>query len=238
MIVKAVLLFNFIFIFSHLLWSQTSIPENEVTTPTSNQQATLDMAEAPKAKANLIKKPSLRPRLKPRPKKTTYPNTFEWFAMAGVWKENSLLLKDDSTEYKIDTLNTVTRLGLIHVFYNARLFARYGLIIGQSENSSAVDNFAYFQRSVLLTGGELALGYHLFYNSEITLGISLGGIYRTIKHSLPSEEYRFKTTAQAIPNLSLELSWKLSEKWIWRQSVGTQGKPLDTLWSAGFSFLF
>jgi len=158
--------------------------------------------------------------------------------MAGLWKENSVLLKNDTTEFKINTLNTVARLGLVHTFYNAHFFARYGLIAGQSENNSAVDDFLYFQRSVSLSGAELGFGVNLIRNTHIALGLYLGGLYRSIKHTVPSEEYRFKTATRTIPNLSLELAWKISQHWSWRQSIGSQGYPLDTLWSAGIGLIF
>lgn len=170
--------------------------------------------------------------------KKSYPNSIQVYAMAGVWKENSLLLKGDGTEYKINTLNTVSRIGGVYTFSDGRFFTRYGFIMGQSENSSAVDNFAYFQRSVSLTGVELGLGANLLRSSNVSLGLSLGGIYRIIKHTIPSEEYQFSTGSRVLPNLSFDFVWRFSNNWCWRQSIGSQGQALDTFWSAGFGYIF
>jgi len=173
-----------------------------------------------------------------KPSAATYPNHIQAIIMAGIWKETTLLERNDGATFKINTLNTVARLGLIYTFSNALFFTRYGFVVGQSENMSDVDNFSYFQRSVSLSGVEIGAGVNLFRGPNISLGLALGGIYRIIKHTLPGEEYRFKTSSRGIPHLSLESNWKFSQRWNLRQSVGTQGFPLDTLWSFGFGFLF
>lgn len=170
--------------------------------------------------------------------KKNYPKYVQLYAMVGVWKEQSLLSKGDGSEYKINTLNTVTRFGGVYTFSQGYFFTRYGFIIGQSENSSAVSNFAYFQRSVSLTGGEVGLGVNVLRTDKVNLGLSLGGMYRIIKHTTPSEEYRFGTGSRALPTLSLDLAWRFSDHWGWRQSIGSQGQTLDTFWSAGFSYIF
>lgn len=169
--------------------------------------------------------------------KTSYPNFIQVYAMAGIWKEQSLLLKGDGSKYKINTLNTVTRIGGVYTFSNGHFFTRYGFIMGQSENSSAVDNFAYFQRSASLTGVEVGLGANFLRTPNIAFGLSLGGMYRIIKHTIPSDEYQFSTGSRALPNLSFDLAWRFSNHWSWRQSIGSQGQSLDTFWSAGFGYI-
>ena len=163
-------------------------------------------------------------------------NTIQWFTMLGFWKEHSLLNKTDGNFYKINTLNSVARLGIVHSFYNARFFYRIGGIVGQSENQSAVDDFSYFQRSVKLTGAELALGWNILRAKEYSFGLSIGGLSRTIMHTVPNENYIFKTKTKTLPQATLELMWQLSSNWYWRQSVGSQGQPQDTFWSLGLGY--
>lgn len=163
-------------------------------------------------------------------------NTVQWFTMLGFWKEHSLLNKTDGSFYKINTLNTVARLGIVHSFYNARLFYRIGGFFGQSENQSAVDDFSYFQRSVKITGAEFALGWNILREKEYSFGLSIGGLSRTIMHTVPNENYTFKTKTKALPQATLELMWQLSSNWYWRQSVGSQGQLLDTFWSIGLGY--
>lgn len=157
-------------------------------------------------------------------------------AMVATWREESLLTRSDGLEYKLNTLNTVGRIGLTHYLSNAKYYLRYGLVLGHSENGSAVDTFDYFQRSVLLVGAEAAIGIPFFLSPGVEMNFSLGGIYRTIKHSLPSSEYKIVTQSRFIPLISLEYLWRLSQSVYWRQAVGTQGKLGDTYWSGGFGY--
>lgn len=163
---------------------------------------------------------------------------FEILAMISSWKENSILQRNDNAEFKIDTLNTVGRFGIQQHFWSRHLWIYYGFVIGQSKNSSAVDDIYYYQRSVVLTGGELNIGVPLISSSTSELSLVLGGISRTIKHSVPTEDYQFLTATKSLIMASFHLSWMLSDSISWQQSIGTQGRPLDTLWSAGFGYKF
>ncbi len=160
----------------------------------------------------------------------------QWYATVATWRESSIITRSDGVENKLNTLNTVGRFGLTNYFGGGKYYLRYGLLLGHSENGSAVDAFLYFQRSVLLTGAEAALGIPFYLSPGVEMNLSLGGIYRTINHSVPSSEYKVTTKARFIPMIALEYLWRLTQSVYWRQSVGTQGKAGDTLWSAGFGY--
>ena len=115
---------------------------------------------------------------------------------------------------------------------------KFGLVIGQSENSSAEANISYFQRSVLLIGAEGAVGIPIIQQHENEFSIVIGGIVRSIQHSVFNSSYKFTTKNRFLPSFSIEYSWKLNEEWSWRQAVGTQGGVGDTLWAAGFGYLW
>jgi hypothetical protein len=110
------------------------------------------------------------------------------------------------------------------------------LAAGHSANGSAIDDFAYFQRSVLLAGAEAAVGVPFFLSPGVEMSATLGGVFRTISHSLPSNDYKFKTASQFVPLATLEFLWRLSSSIYWRQGVGTQGKVGDTYWTAGLGY--
>lgn len=160
----------------------------------------------------------------------------QWHAVVSTWKEESLLLKNDGTDFKINTLNTVGRLGLTHYASGGKYFFRYGIVLGHSENDSAVDTIDYFQRSVLLAGLEGHVGLPFFLSSGVEMSLTLGGIYRMISHAVPSADYKFNTKAKFLPLIGLDYLWRLSQDWYWKQGVATQGKLNDTLWMAGLGY--
>ena len=171
-------------------------------------------------------------------KNRIYSKKIEIIALASTWREESLLNRSDIITYKINTLNTVGRLGFLNYFSGRKYFMKFGLVLGQSENSSAEENFSYFQRSVLLIGAEGAIGIPIIQQKENELSIVIGGIVRSIQHSVINSNYKFTTKNRFLPSFSIEYSWKLNEVWSWRQAVGTQGRSGDTLWAAGFGYLW
>jgi hypothetical protein len=155
-------------------------------------------------------------------------------AMIGTWREVSVLRRSDGVEYKINTLNSVGRLGSVQYHKNGRFLSRYAVMLGHSENDGTVESMRYFQRSVLFAGVEGALGLPIFLSPGVELSLVLGGLLRSISHSVPSSDYKFKTAVRVLPILSLEYMWRLSSTIYWHQGVGTQGQLHDTFWSAGF----
>jgi hypothetical protein len=169
-------------------------------------------------------------------KKSGRRSSTQILAMVSTWREESKLLRSDSNEYQINTLNVAGRLGLVHYFRNARYFLQYGFLVGHSESDSAVDDFAYFQRSVLVAGLEGSLGLPVFVGTGVEISLAMGGIYRMINHSIPSADYKFSTATRFLPRVAVELVWRLSQSVYWRQSIGSFGRVGDTLWSAGLGY--
>lgn len=171
------------------------------------------------------------------PKKEGRRESRQAYFMVGSFREVSDLVRtSDDTLFKINTLNTVGRIGLTHYLGRAKYFLRYGVLLGQSANASATTQFAYFQRSVFLAGVDGALGLPLFLGKGVELSATAGGLLRYIQHTAPSGDYEFKTQIRFLPQLTLEYLWRLSTRIYWKQGVGTQGTDKDTYWTAGFGF--
>lgn len=166
-------------------------------------------------------------------KKFELPSSPKVVIQISSWKEKSLLQKTDGTKYKINTLNTAGRLGVQNYFWKHRLYGYYGVYFGQSKNASDDDSFSYYQRSVYLIGAELGLGATLYSTKTVDFIFSVNGLYRSINHTIPNEDYKFKTEKRTLPLALLELSWKLGDALYWNQSIGTLGEPLDTFWALG-----
>lgn len=160
----------------------------------------------------------------------------QFSAMIATWREQSTLYRQSDGDHEINTLNSVARLGINHQFYRSRIYARYLFLIGQSANQNTDASVTFFQRSAMLTGFEMAYGFSLLKSHEIEMGFSAGGLVRQINHSIPDSSYKFKTAQRALPLLTFDFTWRLSEMVFVRQNVGTTGQKGDTFWSAGFSF--
>lgn len=161
---------------------------------------------------------------------------FELTTMVSLWREQSTLSKTEGTKYPIGTLNSAIRFGFRQFIRSSVFFVSSGILLGQSENSSEIETFSYFQKSVPLIGVDAAIGGLLLNQPSVQIGLVFGAIYRSIRHAVPNDNYQFSTAQRTLPLVSLELGWQVTPKMSFRETIGMSTGVQDTFWSFGFSY--
>jgi hypothetical protein len=248
---KFLICLTIVFIFPDLGWSASPAKKRK-RTPVRTQQDHKEIPLLNEAKGQFVKPveeeaPSFNqrstehPSIKNEDNRTSESeraprggkNIRQWVVAMGSWREISILNHTDGRKIKINTLNVVGRFDRLIYFKENLFFVNLGLLMGHSENMNAESDFSYFQRSVLLSGGEFEIGLPIFSREGVAFGFSLGGIFRSISHAVPNSDYKFTTATRALPLFSLDFSWQISQLISFRQSLGTTGAIGDTFWSAG-----